>query len=113
MAQKPEKPKSFKHEGVTEPETGIHVCPHMIRQVQLIRFLTSTQSQAWAKAIVPQHSLLLKLPIEIRIKIWEEVIDTFKNGYKLVTPWKNGKKFKSHWWADAAKETSALYEICR
>jgi hypothetical protein len=79
--------------------------------VQLVRFLTSTQSQAWAKAIVPQHPLLLKLSIEIQIKIWEEVIDTFKNEYKLVTPWKNGKKFKSHWWPTPQRNKRPLRDM--
>ncbi|KAL2072591.1 hypothetical protein VTL71DRAFT_11934 [Oculimacula yallundae] len=71
-------------EAIVEPEKGIH-------------------SQAWAAAIVPQDTGFLKLPFEVRLKIYEHAIDDFVCGVEGIEPRKNGKKFWSVGWKSAAE----------
>jgi hypothetical protein len=69
-------------EPAIEPATGIH-------------------SRAWADAIVPQDCGFLRLPLEIRLKIYEHVIRDFSFGRSAIEPRKNRMKFKSYGWAHA------------
>lgn len=91
------KVKLVRCEELPEPESGIH-------------------SLAWAQAILPQSSGFLKLPIEVRTRIYEHVIDDWACGPKLdspVMPWKKGRKFRDPDWKNAAQETAALYLLSR
>ncbi|KAE9381472.1 hypothetical protein N431DRAFT_539121 [Stipitochalara longipes BDJ] len=94
---KTKKPKLVKCEELPEPEVGIH-------------------SLAWAQAIAPQASGFLKLPIEVRNRIYEHVIGDWTCGYGKggsITPWKKARKFHDNEWRDAPKETAGLYLLCR
>ncbi|KAH8603055.1 hypothetical protein B0O99DRAFT_604954 [Bisporella sp. PMI_857] len=83
------------------PETGIH-------------------SLVWAAAIVPQaHAGFLKLPYEIRMKIYTYVLEDFEisgtRNYPVahLAPTKDGKRFKSFTWPTAGKNSILLAETCR
>jgi hypothetical protein len=56
------------------------------------------------------------LPIEVRNRIYEHVIDDWtigrKNGASII-PWKKGSKFYYREWRNAPNETAALYLLCR
>lgn len=58
--------KSYEHEGAAEPEVGIHASSTLHTFTQT---LTSIQSEEWAKAIAPQSCGILRLPIELRLRI--------------------------------------------
>lgn len=79
---------------VIEPETGIH-------------------SRAWAEAIVPQDCGFLRLPLEIRMRIYEHVIRDWSIGRSPIEPRKNRMKFKSASWSKSDGETAQLYLLCR
>jgi hypothetical protein len=74
------------------------------------------KSMAWANAIVPQSCGFLRLPVEIRNKIYEHVINDFSCGPQSdhpIKPRKKGKRFHSPEWRNASRETIALYQLCR
>ena len=71
------------------------------------------QSLAWASTIVPQNCGLLKLPVEVRHKIWSLVFENLSCGNEPIRPMKKGMKFYSPTWPEAPKETAALSETCR
>jgi hypothetical protein len=76
-------------------------------------FLISSQSLAWASAIVPQKCGLLKLPVEVRHKIWNLVFENLSCGDEPIKPMKKKEMFYSPNWPDAPTETAALSETCR
>ncbi|KAE9370058.1 hypothetical protein N431DRAFT_484386 [Stipitochalara longipes BDJ] len=78
----------------TPPETGIH-------------------SFEWAAAIVPQSCGFLRLPFEVRRKIYDLMINDFAFSSFSIEPRKNGNKFLSPYWPNADQETTALYQLCR
>lgn len=88
------KQKQVACEPVIEPETGIH-------------------SRAWAEAIVPQDCGFLRLPLEIRMRIYELVIRGWSIGRNAIEPRKNRMKFKSGYWRKSDEETAQLYLLCR
>jgi hypothetical protein len=49
----------------------------------------------------------------VRNKIYEHVIKDFSCNPDGIKPWKKGKKFHDIDWPNAAKETTALYQLCR
>jgi hypothetical protein len=71
------------------------------------------QSLSWAKAIVPQNCGLLKLPVEVRHKIWNLVFEDLSCGDEPIKPMKRRKRFYSPTWPNAARETAVLSETCR
>jgi hypothetical protein len=71
---------------------------------------------AWANAIVPQPCGFLRLPVEVRNKIYEHVINDFScgpQGMYPIKPRKRGNKFCDPEWRNASNETTALYQLCR
>ncbi|CZR50974.1 uncharacterized protein PAC_00849 [Phialocephala subalpina] len=94
--RKGKKLKMVECEDIAEPETGIH-------------------SLEWAKAIAPQESGFLKLPYEVRLKIYEHAVEdfTFAKVDTPIEPRKKGKRFWSPGWDYPATDTERLYMICR
>ncbi|KAF8866622.1 hypothetical protein BDZ45DRAFT_278459 [Acephala macrosclerotiorum] len=94
--RKGRKLKMVECEDIAEPETGIH-------------------SFEWAKAIIPQESGFLKLPYEVRLKIYEHAVEdfTFTKADAPIEPRKKGKRFWSPGWTGPATDTERLYMICR
>ncbi|KAG4438181.1 hypothetical protein IFR05_006349 [Cadophora sp. M221] len=91
---KGKRPKLVPCEEIVEPEKGIH-------------------SLAWASAIVPQTTGFLKLPFEVRLKIYEHIIDDFSCGGEPIEPRKKGNKFWSPGWASIADETTKFSQLSR
>ncbi|KAH6709205.1 hypothetical protein DL95DRAFT_441999 [Leptodontidium sp. 2 PMI_412] len=91
---KGKKPKLVPCEEIVEPEKGIH-------------------SLAWAASIVPQTTGFLKLPFEVRVKIYEHIIDDFSCGEEPIEPRKKGNKFWSPSWASIAEETTKFSQLSR
>jgi hypothetical protein len=71
-----------------------------------------SKSFALANAIAPQDCALLKLPIEVRERIWMLVLSEVSGEYPIA-PLKKGKIFYSKHWPEAARDTTALSESCR
>lgn len=86
------KQKQVACEPVIEPETGIH-------------------SRAWAEAIVPQDCGFLRLPLEIRMRIYELVIRGWSIGRNAIEPRKNRMKFKSGYWRKSDEGMPFLLEF--
>ncbi|KAH7417342.1 hypothetical protein BKA64DRAFT_657682 [Cadophora sp. MPI-SDFR-AT-0126] len=93
-AGKGKRPKLVPCEEIAEPEKGIH-------------------SLAWAASIVPQNTGFLKLPFEVRVKIYEHAIEGFSCGEDPIEPRKKGVKFCSPGWANIADETTKFYQLSR
>ncbi|KAK0126476.1 hypothetical protein ONS95_008073 [Cadophora gregata] len=93
-ASKGKRPELVPCDEITEPEQGIH-------------------SLAWAASIVPQNTGFLKLPFEVRVKIYEHAIEDFSCGEDPIKPRKNGDKFRSPGWANIADETTKFYQLSR
>ncbi|PVH85838.1 hypothetical protein DL98DRAFT_568129 [Cadophora sp. DSE1049] len=91
---KGKRPKLVPCEEIVEPEKGIH-------------------SLAWAASIVPQNTGFLKLPFEVRVKIYEHAIEDFSCGEDPIEPRKKGDKFWSPGWPNIAEETTKFYQLSR
>lgn len=89
------------------PETGIHVSPFSRSASYFSDF---TQSFGWAQAIPPQTGGFLKLPYEVRLKIYGLVIAEFKSG--IIEPLKRGNIFYSPDWPTATEGLCQLCHFC-
>ncbi|KUJ22721.1 uncharacterized protein LY89DRAFT_728840 [Mollisia scopiformis] len=94
--RKGKKVKTVEVSEVIEPTGGIH-------------------SVEWVQAIQEQKECgFLKLPYEVRIKIYRHAINDFTFfSSTQIEPRKKGKKFTSYLWKDPAGDTERLYMICR
>ncbi|KAH7364155.1 hypothetical protein BKA65DRAFT_490567 [Rhexocercosporidium sp. MPI-PUGE-AT-0058] len=81
-------------EEIIEPEKGIH-------------------SFAWAASIVPQTTGFLSFPFELRVKIYEHIIEGFSCGEEPINPRKKGNKFCSPTWRKIAEETTKISLLSR